>query len=62
MKVERIRPAVLQLTLHAYEAAALMAAVRWVVDGSEGELPDEAVDDLRRLLADYDSGVAATDE
>lgn len=54
MRVERIRPTVLQITLHAYELVALIIAARWVVDGAKGELPAEAVDQLQQVLASYD--------
>jgi hypothetical protein len=55
MKVERVRPAVLQVTLSAYELSALIAAARWVAEGAEGELAPEAVEQLRQVLANYDA-------
>lgn len=57
MTVERPRPAVLQVTLHAYEAAALVAAARWVAEGARGEMPAEAVSQLREVLDSYDEAV-----
>ena len=62
MKLERVQPAVLRLTLHAYEAAALLAAARWVAEGSQGSLPDDAVDQLRQVLASYDRALASADQ
>ncbi|MFQ5891005.1 MAG: hypothetical protein ACE5JR_13320 [Gemmatimonadota bacterium] len=55
MRVERLTPTVLRLTLHAYEMAALLAVARWAVQGAEGELPPEAIDQLRTILDSYDS-------
>lgn len=55
MKIERIRPAVLQVTLSAYELAALMAAARWVVEGAKGELEPGAVEQLQQVLASYEA-------
>ena len=55
MKVQRVRPAILQVTLSAYELSALIAAARWVVDGAKGHLAPEAVDQLQQVLASYDS-------
>jgi hypothetical protein len=55
MRIERIKPTVFQVTLHAYELAALVAAARWVVGGAEGELPEEAVEQLRKVLDGYDA-------
>ena len=55
MKVERIRPAILQVTLSAYELSALIAAARWVVEGATGELAPDAVEQLEQVLASYDS-------
>jgi hypothetical protein len=57
VKIERMRPAVLQVTLSAYELAAVMAAARWVVEGAQGELAPEAVEPLRQVLASYDAAV-----
>ena len=54
MQVEHVRPAVLRLTLHAYEIAALISTVRWVAEGGGGKLPTEAVEQLREILASYD--------
>jgi hypothetical protein len=54
MKIERIRPAVLQVTLSAYELAALMAAARWVVEGAEGEVEPGAREQLEQVLAGYE--------
>ena len=72
MKVERVRPSVLCLTLHAYELAALIAAARWAAEKGDGELPAESVEQLpaesveqlRQVLASYDvatRGVSAAD-
>lgn len=61
MKLERQGPTVFQLTLHTYEAAALIAAARWVAEGSEGSLPDEAVEQLRQVLASYDRALEGVD-
>jgi hypothetical protein len=33
--------------------------LRWVTDGCPGQLPGEAVDQLRRVLADYDREIPA---
>lgn len=55
MRLERPRPAVFRLSLHAYELSALVAAARWVAEGAEGELPSEARDQLRKVLESYDA-------
>ena len=44
----------LRLTLHAYELAALIAAARLVAQKGEEELPEEAAQQLRQVLASYD--------
>ena len=54
MRIERIRPTIFQVTLHAYELATLVAAARAVVQGAEGELTEEARLQLKTVLADYD--------
>jgi hypothetical protein len=52
VQIERVRPSVLRLTLHAYELAALIAAARLVAE--KDELPKEAAEQLRQVLASYD--------
>jgi hypothetical protein len=61
MKVERVRPTVFRLTLHAYELASLMAAARTVAEKGEEELPLDAAEQLRRVLASYDDAVRSVD-
>jgi hypothetical protein len=61
MQLERVRPMVIRITLHAYEATALIAAARWVADGAEGELPGEALEHLREVLASYDAALSQID-
>jgi hypothetical protein len=55
MQIQQIRPTLLQLTVHGFELATLVAAARWVAGGCEGELPPEAVDQIRQVLARYDA-------
>ena len=54
MRVERLRPTTFQLTLGAFELAALVAAARWVTSGAGGELTAEALQQVRQVLASYD--------
>ena len=61
MQIERVRPTVLRVTLHAYEMAALTAAARWVADGAEGELSPEIRERLDDVLAGYDSALRNAD-
>ena len=57
MQLERVRTTTLRVTLHAYELAGLMAAVRYVVDSAPAEVPDTAREQLCGLLADYNEGL-----
>ena len=57
MHIERLRPTVLRVTLHAYELAALTAAARWVADGAQGELKPEIRERLDGVLAGYDEAL-----
>lgn len=59
MKIERLGPTALRLTLHAYEMAALAAAARWAADGAEGELKPAIRDQLAGVLDDYDDALRA---
>ncbi len=51
----------LRLTLHAYELAALIAAARLVAQKGEEELPEEAAQQLRQVLASYDEATRHPD-
>jgi hypothetical protein len=55
MTIEQLKPTVLRITLHTYEIAALVSAARWVTEGAKGELPEEAVEQIRDVLDRYDS-------
>lgn len=61
MKIERTRPTVFQLTLHAHELSALVAAARWVAEGADGELSDEALEQIRAVIDNYDTGMKRLD-
>jgi predicted DNA-binding transcriptional regulator YafY len=61
VQLERVRPSVLRLTIHAYELAALIAAARLVAQKGEDELPEEALKQLRQVLASYDEASRRTD-
>lgn len=58
MKLERVQPTVYRLTLHAYEAAALMAAARWAAEGAHDPMPEDAAQQLRQILESYDRALA----
>jgi hypothetical protein len=59
VQLERVRPSVLRLTLHAYELAALIAAARLVAE--KDELPEEASEQLRQVLVSYDEATRRPD-
>jgi hypothetical protein len=54
MRLERIRPAVLRMTVHSYELATIIAALRWMVDEEPQDVPAESLQMVRDLLADYE--------
>ncbi|WP_405663578.1 MULTISPECIES: hypothetical protein [unclassified Streptomyces] len=54
MELERLSPTVLRGTFHAYELAALVSAARYMVETAPVDVPQESLDQLRQLLADYD--------
>lgn len=59
MHIERTRPLVLRVTLHAMEMGALAAAARWVAEGARGELEPGAVEHLRQVVGGYDRALRA---
>lgn len=54
MQLEQLRPAVFRITLHGYELATLMAAARYVLEGTAGELTPEARQQLEQVMQRYD--------
>lgn len=61
MKIEKESPTVFTVTLHTYELSVLFAAARWVVEGAEGELPEDARDQLRQVVESYDMEIERLD-
>ncbi|MEO0458753.1 MAG: hypothetical protein AAF152_19530 [Cyanobacteria bacterium P01_A01_bin.114] len=55
MQVQKIRPTVFQLNLHALELATLISTARWALDGAKGELHPEAIKQLQKVVSDYDT-------
>lgn len=55
MQLEQFRATTYRITLSTYELAALISAARWVANGAEGDLPNEATEHLSQIVADYDS-------
>lgn len=57
VRLERVQPTVIRATMHVRELAALMAAVRHLADGTPGDVPEEAREQLGSLLENYDEQV-----
>ncbi|GAA3065777.1 hypothetical protein FHS39_001662 [Streptomyces olivoverticillatus] len=62
MRLQWERPGVLRITSHAYEFAALVAAARYVAECEPEEIPDEALEQIRTVLADYDAQLSGLRE
>jgi hypothetical protein len=62
MKLERTRPTAWRLTLHPLELATIVSGLRWITEHPDVDLPEDATNTMRRVLADYDRAVAATTE
>jgi hypothetical protein len=60
VRIEKLKPPILQVTMSAYELATLIAAARWALEGGQGELAPEAIDQLRQVVAGYESASRAT--
>lgn len=58
MKIERVRPSVFRVTVHAYELAALVASARAVAEGSAAQTSPEAAQQIRGVLRAYDEEIA----
>ncbi|WP_282695948.1 hypothetical protein [Streptomyces sp. CC208A] len=54
MQLEWARPGVLRVTAHAFEFAALVAAARYVAESAPPDIPEESLEQLKRVLGDYD--------
>lgn len=55
MRLESVDSTKYRVTLHAYELAALISAARWIVNGAEGEMPNEAREQLSQIINSYDA-------
>jgi hypothetical protein len=61
MRLERVRPTAVRVTLHPLELATLVSAARLVADSGDdtplpgGPLPPGALAQLRQVLASYDA-------
>ncbi|MEU4212764.1 hypothetical protein AB0F13_22670 [Streptomyces sp. NPDC026206] len=62
MQLEWARPGVLRITSHAYEFAALIAAARFVVESAPDGIPEEALEQMRRVLGEYDAQLSGLRE
>ena len=54
MRVEKGHTNIYRLTLSGYELAALISSARWVVQGAKGELTSSAIENLKKILENYD--------
>jgi hypothetical protein len=61
MRLERIRPTVLRMTVHSYELATIAATLRWMVETEPEDVPTESLQMVRKLLADYERELAQLD-
>ena len=61
MKLERISPGLVRITLHVFELASLTAAARWALEGGRGELAVEARDHLAAVMDSYERAVGELD-
>ncbi|MEZ4735091.1 MAG: hypothetical protein R3E79_48970 [Caldilineaceae bacterium] len=55
MQIQQLRPTQIQLTLHSFELATLIAAARWISDGCVGELPAAAIEQIQQVVKHYDN-------
>ncbi|WP_138429586.1 hypothetical protein [Fodinibius saliphilus] len=55
MRLESVDSTKYRVTLHTYELAALISAARWVVNDAGGEIPNEAREQLSRIVNSYDA-------
>jgi hypothetical protein len=53
MNIDKVRPNIFRVTLHAYELSALIAGARWAVESDE--LPPEAQEQLEAVLERYEN-------
>lgn len=60
MQIDKLRPTVFQITIHAYELSALVAGARWAAE--KGNLPAEAQTQIEEVLSDYDAALHQEEE
>jgi hypothetical protein len=54
MRLEKMRPTVLRMTVHSYELATIIATLRWMVDKEPQDVPAESLQMVKNLLTDYE--------
>ena len=57
MRIEQVRPGIFRLTLSGLELAALTSSTRWAVEGAKGELTEEAIAQMKKVLKSYDDSL-----
>jgi hypothetical protein len=57
MRIEKGRNNIFLLTLSGYELATLISSARWAGEGGKGELTNDAVNQLKKVLENYDNAV-----
>ncbi|REJ84318.1 MAG: hypothetical protein DWQ44_06685 [Bacteroidetes bacterium] len=54
MLIKEKNPGIYQVTISAYELAALISSARWICSGSEGPMDDSSKQQISRVLESYD--------
>lgn len=57
MRIEKTNSNLFQLTVTGYELATLISSVRYLSEGAEGELSEEAVHHAKQLIENYDRAI-----
>lgn len=57
MELRKVTSARYNLTLHAYELATLVSAVRWISEGAEGTLSPEVVESMKQFVKKYETAL-----
>jgi hypothetical protein len=57
MQLSKISPTKYKMTLHSYELATLISAVRWIAEGAKGTISPEIIEQMENILNSYENAI-----
>lgn len=58
MQLVKVSPNKYNMTLHSYELATIISAVRWIAEGAKGTLSSEIIEQMENFLHSYENAIS----